>query len=247
MRKIFITTFALLIAFCNAGADSDRLLNSLRPAGYVNDFAGVINSGDRAAVTQLLGELEQKTGAQIAVVTLPTLNGGQIDDFAVRLYERWSIGQKGKDNGMLLLAVINDRKVHIEVGYGFEGALPDAAAGRLIDQTVLPAFRAGDHSAGMRAGAMAMAQIAAQESGVELTGAMQTAVQEEPHPLSGWFGLLLAVVFIWLAIKHPWMLLFLLNSGGGRGGYRGGGFGSGGGFGGFGGGRSGGGGASRGW
>ena len=247
MMKRFLFSIAVFAGLFSAHADSDRLLNSLRPSGYVSDFANVMNAADRNAVTQLLGELEQKSGAQIAVVTLPSLDGGEINDFATRLYERWGIGRKGKDNGILLLAAINDRKVRIETGYGFEGALPDTAAGRLIDELILPSFRAGDFSAGLRNGAAVLAQIAAKESGVELTGGILVtgAPEEEAHPLSGLFSLIFVVLFIWIAIKHPWILLLFLN--GGRGGGGSGRRGGGGGFGGFGGGRSGGGGASRGW
>ena len=106
MRKFFITILILLAGILPVRADTDRLLNSLKPAGYVSDFAGVMNSADRITVEQSLAELEKKCGAQIAVVTLQSLEGGQIDDFAARLFERWKIGQKGKDNGFLLIAAI---------------------------------------------------------------------------------------------------------------------------------------------
>ena len=92
MHRFFITTLILLAGILPVQADSDRLLNSLKPAGYVSDFANVMNSADRTATEKLLTELEQKTGAQVAVVTLKSLEGGQLDDFANRLFARWGIG-----------------------------------------------------------------------------------------------------------------------------------------------------------
>lgn len=245
MRKHLLTaSLILLIAISALGAGPDQLLTSLRPAGYVNDFAGVMNASDRTAVTRILTELKQKSGAEISVVSLTSLDGGQIDDFATRLFERWGIGQKGKDNGILLLAAMKERRVRIEVGYGLEGALPDAAAGRLIDQYIVPAFRKGDYSGGLKNGALALASIAAQEAGVELTGVPTFQVRQERRGFS-LFQLLFLLFFIPFAIHHPFLAMMLLS--GGRGGYRGGGGFSGGSFGGFGGGMSGGGGASRGW
>ena len=92
MRRFFIVILILLFGVLPVRADSDRLLNSLKPAGYVSDFANVMTSADRAAVERTLTELEQKTGAQVAVVTLKSLEGGQIDDFASRLFARWGVG-----------------------------------------------------------------------------------------------------------------------------------------------------------
>lgn len=247
MRRLFITGLVLLAGVLPVRAETDRLLNSLKPAGYVSDFANVMTSADRAAVERTLTELEQKCGAQAAVVTLKSLEGGQIDDFASRLFARWGIGQKGKDNGLLLIVAVEDRKVRIETGYGFEGTLPDAAAGRLIDQIIRPAFRAGDYSGGLRKGAEALASVVASASGVELTGIQNqerySSLPPRDQKGGGIFQLIIFVIMIIVVIRHPWLLLLFMGGGGGS---RGGGFG-GGGFGGFGGGMSGGGGASRGW
>lgn len=253
MRLFSTFIFIFLTGVLPVRADADRLLNSLKPAGYVSDFAGVMSPDDRAVTERLLNELEQKCGAQVAVVTLRSLDGGQIDDFAVRLFERWKIGQKGKDNGFLLIAAVEDRKVRIETGYGFEGVFPDAAAGRLIDQVLRPAFRAGDYSGGLRKGAETLAAVAAKASGVELTGISDLDNEGRPgRTLPDFIGLFLLVIFI----IGPMFPMFFLPPGGPQrrsggywvsgGGYRGGSFG-GSGFGGFGGGRSGGGGASGGW
>ncbi|MDD3276992.1 MAG: TPM domain-containing protein [Kiritimatiellales bacterium] len=242
MRRLLILFSMFFLA--SAQADTDRLLQSLKPDGHVNDFAGVMSSSDRAATERLLTELEQKTGAQVAVVSLKSLDGGQIGDFSTRLFERWGIGQKGKDNGILLLGATGEgrgNRLQIEVGYGLEGVIPDAAAGRILDNYVLPGWSQGQYGAAMANGAAAIAQRIAADKGVTLSG-MPTSMQRTPakrgFPL---MNIILLLIFIPFAIRHPWILLMLLSSGGGS---RGGGFG-GGGFGGFGGGMSGGGGASR--
>lgn len=242
-------SLVLLIPCTTLPAGRDPLLKSLHPSGHVNDFAGVMRFADRAETENILTELEQKSGAQVAVVTLKSLDGGQIDDFSTRLFEQWKMGQKGKDNGLLLLAVMDERKVRIETGYGFESVLPDAFAGRLIDQYIVPAFRNGDYSGGLRSGAVALAAVAASASGVELSGVPNPSRYThaaQGHRGGGILQIIFFVLMVIAIIRHPWLLLFMLSGGGGGGRSRGGGFG-GGGFGGFGGGMSGGGGASRGW
>jgi uncharacterized protein len=236
----------LLAGFLPVRADSDRLLNSLKPAGYVSDFANVMNPADHAATEQLLTELEQKTGAQVAVVTLPSLEGGQIDDFASRLFARWGIGQKGKNNGILLLCATQEgrgNRLRIEVGYGLEGVIPDAVAGRILDTFVVPGWSQGQYGSAIANGAAAVAQRIASDRGVALSGMPEHVQRTSKEQNLSWFHLIFIVLFIVMVIRHPWILLFLLSSGGGSR-HSGGGFG-GGGFGGFGGGMSGGGGASR--
>lgn len=239
--------WACLVAGCGGfGGGPDALLDELARAkqpGFVFDFASVINSADRAAIERTLGALEAQTTADVKVVTIPSLRGGQIDDFANRLFERWGIGKKEKDNGILLLAAIEDRKVRIEVGYGLEPTLPDAATGRLLDAAVLPAFRRGDYSGGLRAGAEA---IAAKLGGRTAAPLSVPGARAAPPagPFENIFRIILMIIVLIFVIRHPFLALMLL--GGGRGGRSGGGFGGFGG-GGFGGGLSGGGGASRGW
>jgi uncharacterized protein len=136
-----------IVAICLAGSvapqeiPADRLLRSLQPTADVNDFAGVLTADQRAALEERCRALREKTGAQLAVVTLKTLEGGQIDDFAVKLFKQWGIGQKDQKNGVLLLVVIDDRKARIEVGYGIEPILPDALAGRILNEQLFPAFK----------------------------------------------------------------------------------------------------------
>ena len=250
-RPALILSLALLFALPLAAAQTDALLERLEPQGYVSDFAGVMGE-QRTALEALLGELEQKTGSQIAVVALPSLDGGDRDDFAVRLFERWSIGQAGEDSGLLILTVIEDREIRIEVGYGLEPIIPDGLAGRIIDEQIVPYFRQDQYGLGLISGAATVASIIAADAGVELTGAGAIATQQPQATPRSPLGILIRIAFfillIPILIQNPWLALLLLS--GGRGGfYGGGGFGRGrgGGFGGFGGGMSGGGGAGRSW
>jgi uncharacterized protein len=227
------------------GADPKQLP---RPASYVTDFAGAIDPQTESQIEALLVDLERKTSAQVAVVTVASLNNEDIESFANKLFKQWGVGQKSQDNGVLFLISPTDKKMRIEVGYGLEAILPDGYVGRILDQAVVPHFKSGDMPVGIANGTFAIAQAIARDKGVTLSVsgvARQAPAQpaSEGHP---GFAILVLIIFIYLLIRHPWVLLLLVSrGGGGRGGYGGGGFG--GGFGGFGGGGSGGGGASRGW
>jgi uncharacterized protein len=140
-------------------APSDDLLNSLQPTADVNDFAGVLSPQERDVLEQRCKQLRAGTGAQLAVVTLKSLQGGQIDDFTVKLFERWKVGQAGQDNGVMLLMSIDDRKARIEVGYGLEPVLPDALAGRVLREQLFPAFREQRYAAGLTAAVNRIAEI----------------------------------------------------------------------------------------
>lgn len=215
----------------------------------VHDFADVIAPDREAAMERQLRTVYQSTATPIVVVTLESLEGGQIDDFTNRLYEEWGIGTKPENKGALFLVAIEDRKMRIEVGYGSEPVLTDAYTASLIRNVAAPHFRAGDYGGGIQAVVDRL---------VEPLETGQTPSVAEPEP-SGREGFP-----EWLII--PGFLVFSLFFRGarrrrGRGGYYrthgpfvGGGFGGGGyrgggggGFGGFGGGFSGGGGASGGW
>ena len=105
-------------------------------------------------------------------MTVPSLDGGEVADFSNRLFAQWGIGGQGADNGVLILTSIEDRQVWIEVGYGIEPIIPDARAGRILDESVLPFFREEQYGSGLAAGAATVASIIAVEAGVELTGAV---------------------------------------------------------------------------
>lgn len=219
-----------------------------RPQAWVSDLAGVIDASSEARLNQYLGELKRKTGAEVAVVTLKSLEGDSIERFAASLFETWGIGERGKDNGILILLTLEEREVKIEVGYGLEGIIPDGLAGEIIRTQMIPLFREGDYGTGLLRGVATVAQTIANEAGVSLTppaGVRIAPVTQRPPKSLNLLKLLLLLLLLPVLIRHPWLLLFFL---GGRGGGMGrGGFGMGGGFGGFGGGLSGGGGAVGRW
>lgn len=252
MRRFLAIPILILLVVPASALQVDALLERLSPSGYVNDFAGVMGS-QADPVESLLTELDQKTGAQVALVTVDSLEGGDINDFATRLFERWGIGSADQDMGVLIVAAIRDRRVWIEVGYGLEGLIPDGRAGRILDESVIPYFAQEDYASGLTAGAVSIATLIAGDAGVELTGVGAAQVGppvRQRNPLGGIVGLIIILLLIPIVWRNPWLLLLLMSSGrGGRFGGGGGGFGrgSGGGFGGFGGGMSGGGGAGRSW
>ena len=123
--------------------------NPGKPTGFVNDYAGVIDSQQKQALETKLVQFEKDTSNEISVVIIPSLKGDTIENFAVKLFEDWAIGKKDNDNGILLLVAIEDRKMRIEVGYGLEGALTDAQSYSIIVNDLQPAFRANDYAGGI--------------------------------------------------------------------------------------------------
>jgi len=228
-----------------------------RPARYVVDLAGVIDAETETKLNGYLQELEQKTTAQLVILTIESLEGESIEDAALQVaHDKWKLGQKGKDNGLLLMVAVKDRKYRIEVGYGLEGVLPDSFAGSVGRDYLVPNFRKGDYSKGIFTAALALTGEIAREAGVTISGMPKlegTREQDGSDSLLGTIASLLIFIFLMIAfIKNPkaFLLFFLLSSMGGRnrgwggGGGFGGGFGS---FGGGGGGGFGGGGASGSW
>ena len=118
----------------------------------VTDLTGTLDARQRSALEQTILEFEKRKGAQIAVLMLPTTQPESVAQFAVRTQEAWKIGRKGIDDGVLLVIAKDDRRLHIETGYGLEGALPDAIAKRIVDEDIAPRFRQDDFYGGIRAG-----------------------------------------------------------------------------------------------
>jgi uncharacterized protein len=247
----------------------------LSPTNYVNDFAGVLDASTVARLNDLCRQVDEKAHAQIAVVTVKSVDGQDIVSYAVALYQKWGIGAKGKDRGVLILLATQDRKYWITVGYGLEPILPDGKVGGFGREAV-PFLRSGDYAGAASLMTSRVAEVIAKDAGVTLEG-----VQAPPEPRGARgsdskpgipVGLILFLIFLFIV----WIfrrtggggyrggggsgllsgLLWGLLAGsmrGGRSGYDGGGFGGGGfgggggGFGGFGGGSTGGGGAGGSW
>jgi len=141
-----------------------------RPSGFVNDFAGVLKAQDALAIGSLASAVKEKTGAEMALVTVMSFEpyASSIEEFSTALMKDWGVGERGKDNGVLFILAMAERESRIEVGYGLEGAIPDSAAGRILDTTVIPAFREGDYSGGLLKGCRTIAAYVAKEKGVNL-------------------------------------------------------------------------------
>ncbi len=228
----------------------------LHPTDYVNDFAHVLDQTTIAQLDNICLQLDQKAKAQVAVVTINTLDGSDIESYAVALYKQWGIGSKATDHGVLILLAVQDHKYRIEVGYGLEPILTDGKVGSFGREAV-PLLQQNDYNGAVSLMTSRVADVIAQDAGIQLTGDRPQLPVQRVQPDRGLSGkqLLILGVIILIVLMTPlrnvlfWMLLSGIGGGGGRGGYGGGGGfgGGGGGFGGFGGGSSGGGGASGSW
>ena len=264
-RAVLLATLLLAIA-AYAGIAQAAKIAVPQPQGYVSDYAGILDAGTKAKLTSVIRELKEKTGAEIAVVTVRTTQPETAFDYAMAIAEQWKPGDKGKDNGVVFLVATEDREIRILTGYGVEGPLPDGKVGEIRDRLVVPAFRAGDYARGISDATTTMAALIAADAGVKLTGAPQPVRRGTPSGGGGGLGLLLVNILIIVFLNMmgggrgggPGMRRrrggfggpIILGGGGGfgrGGGFGGGGFGGDGGFGGFGGGGFGGGGAGGKW
>ncbi|WP_034999689.1 TPM domain-containing protein [Beijerinckia mobilis] len=232
--------------------------------GRIVDNAGIIPPAVSASIETKLQALEEKSGIQLVVATVPSLQGQEIEDYANLLFRHWGLGEKAKNNGVLLLVAPKEKRVRIEVGYGLEGTLTDALSSLVIANAMAPRFKTGDFGGGINRGVddiIAVLSTDAQEwqKRPDLRAARGETPADEAIP---WVAILFFIFILFLLTRSPrgsnlasFLLGVLLGSGRngggfGGGGYGGGGFGDGGGFGGGfsgGGGSSGGGGASGSW
>src|SRR5580704_8359756 len=249
----------VLLIFAPSAVVTAESVSSLpAPTGYVSDFAGVLSPATKSSLEDLCTQVDRQAHAQISVVTIKSLDNDQsIDEFATALEDKWKVGPKGTDRGVLLIVSIVPRKYRIEVGYGLEGILNDAKVGD-IGRSMVPALSQNDYNTAIPIGVRQIAQVIATDAGVTLTQTQPVhQYHRQPAPvqltltelvLGG--GVILLILFFLIKTGNAGLIFFLLGNlmGGGGGGYRGGrggrDGGGGGGFGGFGGGGSGGGGAS---
>ena len=250
-----------LLALLTVGQAWAQIPDRPNPPRLVNDFAAMLAPDEAAALEQKLVAYSDSTSTQLAVVVVPTLEGYSVEQYAVELALKWGIGQKGKDNGLLLLIAFRDKKMTIQTGYGLEERLPDVVAARIIDNDLRPAFRAGQYYAGIDAATD------------DVIRAMAGAYEADPRPADtgkrkgpSWFTIIILIVVAVVLLSRFGGGGGGMTIGGGRrnrsrggfvppiffpgsfgGGSFGGGGGGGGGFGGFGGGSFGGGGASGDW
>ncbi len=252
MRKIcFLLLFQFLAFFVYAA-------NVPSPQGWVNDFAGVISPEYKERLTSLIGGLEQKTAAEIAVVTVNSISPYGEIEYARMLFDNWKPGKKGKDNGVLVLLAVKERRWRIETGYGVEGILPDGLCGEIGRNFMVPYFKEGKYAEGLYQGALKISQVIAKDANVNLEALADLKERRaENEPTSDSIALIIPLLFI---IGFPVLFHYVSyrqrknghyyrgwgyygGSWGGSGGFGGGGFGGGG----FGGGSGGGGGAGGGF
>ncbi|WP_164891047.1 TPM domain-containing protein [Botryobacter ruber] len=258
--KHFIFLFTFCLASLLAAAQDSDFPPRPSPPRLVNDMADMLSVSEEAALEQKLVNYYDTTSTQLAVVTLTSIGGYDINDYAARLGERWGIGEKEEDNGLLILVAKNERKVAISTGYGMEHIVPDAIAKRITERTLSPNFRQGQYYKGLDEATSLIISMASGE--YQAPPEQQRRAQEDDGP-----PLFLIILIVMLVV----FILARRGGGGGRGGGRRGartlggpifipggfgtfrtgggvfGGGGGGGFGGFGGGSFGGGGASSDW
>jgi uncharacterized protein len=246
-RALSVVILGLLALVLHASAA--RALEVPPLQGRVNDHAGVLSAQDKVELEARLEAYERKTGHQLAILIVPSLQGDPVEDFTIRVGEAWKLGKKGADDGVILFVAVNDHKIRIEAGYGLEGDLPDALAGRIVREVMAPSFYAGDIPGGIARGVSA---ITAATGGEGEALPPQRARRNTSHGISPYF-LLIVVLLLFLGGGRGmggFIVGSALGGGFGRGGFGGGGGGGGsrggGGFSGGGGG-FGGGGASGGW
>lgn len=265
LQYLSLLLLAFTTSFSVLARDSD-FPEVPKPPRLVNDFAGMMNAEQRSVLEAKLLEYEQTSSTQITVITIKNLGGYEVSQYATELGQRWGVGQAGKDNGVVVLASLEDRKVNISTGYGLEGALTDIMCGRIIRNEIVPNFKQGNFYKGFDKAADAI---------IAATKGEYHAEKDYHH---GKDKKLPKVVVVFLIIMIL-LIVFAISKGGGgnggggyysgrgagdiatgmllgsllggrrsSGGFGGGGFGGGsGGFGGFGGGGFGGGGASGSW
>ena len=163
------------------GARADEVIPPA-PQAYFNDYAHVVSPAVVAELNQKLEQFERQTSIQIVVAIFPKMQSdSSIEDYTVRVAQSWHVGQKGKDNGAVLFVFLQDRKMYLQVGYGLEGALPDALAKRIIENEIKPYFRTGDYAGGLRAGVTAILQATQGEyQGTGRTAAERARNSEPP-------------------------------------------------------------------
>lgn len=196
--------------------------------GYVNDYASMMSPEVREKLESVLSSFDQSDSTQVAILTIDSLDGDPIEDFSIRVVDKWKIGQKGKDNGVLFFVAKNDHKMRIEVGRGLEHVLTDLAAGRIIDRVVAPLFRNGRFDEGFEAGIEAVIQTTrgeyTQETGrhgkeapalfkyLVIGGFLTVFLAANSRKLGAAAGAVLLPLVFYLGLPGPvsWLILLLL-------------------------------------
>jgi uncharacterized protein len=263
MKLFRIVVLSFLIVLILAPSSLALTVPKATADFYVNDYANVLSAETKQLMMNSSVDLQSKTGAQIVVVTVNSLEGNVLEEYTLNILRSWGIGDKTKKNGVLIFLSLTERKSRIEVGYGLEGALPDGKVGRIQDDYMLSYYKTGDYNAGIKNGYLAVLGEVLKEYNVTLSENAPNAVSKKAssNPIDNInpvfkiifiIFIILLFLFDWIFLGGSitralmWAFIFFGGRGGRGGGFGGGGYGGGGGFSG-GGGSGGGGGASRGF
>lgn len=204
MRRRCLSIFFL---FCGIFAVGARAENLPEPSGWVNDFAGVISPEYKDKLNALIGEVEAKTSSEIAVVTVESMAPYDEVSYVRMLFDKWKPGKKGKDNGVLILLAVKERRWRIETGYGVEGILPDGLCGEIGRQYMVPHFKQGQYAEGLYSGTARIAEVISEGKLNPVSG--DYAREAQAGQLKSFGVIALAGLFILAAI--PWKVFFILS------------------------------------
>ena len=228
-RKLSLALLLILSLGMRTWAES---VSQLQPTGYVNDFAHVLDQNTSAQITDICRQIDEKAHAQIAIVTINTLDGSDIESYAVDLFKKWGIGSRSTNRGVLILYAMQDHRARIEVGYGLEPILPDGKVGG-FQREAIPLMRSENHSDALLLVTSRVANVIAADAGIQLTNSQPRAsTQAEPQSSGGLSvgGILGIIVVVLIILFTPlrsllfWLLFSQIFGGQGRG-FGGGGFG----------------------
>jgi uncharacterized protein len=212
--KTLAVLVAVLVVGCYSGLAARQDLPTLTQP--VNDLAQVIDASDAAAMDRMIRALQTATADTVIVASVKTFAPfGSIEEYAVKLYERAGIGAKGKDNGVLILVAVDDRRARIEVGYGLEGFLTDGVCGEIIRTSMLPAFRRGAYGEGLVAATTEVVSRIAKERNISIADLPQPRAEQAPHISGAGAAAIVKVIFVVIVIIF-WLARSSRSGGGGR-------------------------------
>jgi len=202
IARSLVLAFVLAVLLLPLGSALVSAQNFPELTGYVNDYANLLSASSRAQLEAKLAQLEKDTTAQVFVATVKSLEGDTVEDYANRLFEKWKIGQKDKNNGVLLLVALDDRQMWIEVGYGLEPVITDGRAGRIRDNDIIPRFKKDDYEGGIVAGVNSIEQYIR-------NGTPPAPLEENPvrNLFGGWL-----VAFVAMTIITTYLFGFMARS-----------------------------------
>ncbi len=256
LRKLVLCTWLILLILPGIALGAAPELPS--PTGPVTDLAGILDAGTQQQLLRLIREVQERTTVEFAILTVPSTEPLTLEEYSVAIFDRWKIGKRGQDNGLLFLVAVRDRRTRITTGYGLEGILPDGKVGEIRDREILPYFRKGQYAHGILRGSEALASVILADRKKNGPEHQQTThpAQDTERVATGTriiIGILFVVGlsalllrYLAVVVGNPLTDRIRKRARWSGGGWSGGGF-SAGGFGGFGGGSTGGGGAGGGW